>query len=631
MRRSERRRGVKTSRCGPDVDSERAIQCVPGSNTVAVSKIAVELTRRQILQPIETFDDDGPAAKYMKTRRSVSSVEKAGILRVGADENNNKEQRRATSTNVKQVKPVKKPRKLVSNVKPINRDLESQESEHSLEEGGAKAQNHSKENVLKLDIPTDTISDAEEELLSYQKIRELNLKANEDFFASLGLGEAKEALHLSVKKKVQPSQRGLKVQKEPPVPLPRRYSLRIRRIDVTGTLLPEPDPVVEAEAESRLPAGPVPMKNCVYSKSSNVPDDDVSTASSLICQTKAEKMQGTVSRKIFQAALEKVTITERRVAKVVPGRVFSVTWHPSSHSLISVAGDKYGNIGIWDVTSSNARDEDIVRVFRPHISPVSDLFIPPADPHKLYSCSYDASLRCCDFERQVFDEVFSVSEKNDDLFRNFSFINGTSTMLVSQFSGNVSLVDVRTPSTSAEQVYPVSKKSLRTVSVHPTSTHYFITAGVDAKILLWDLRAISSTSPKPIQKLENHTKAISSAYFSPSGHKVLTSSSDDTILIYSVNQGFKLDLTKQMRHNNFTGRWLTKFQPTWHPTVEDVFVSGSMMRPRQIEVFSAEGVLLKALTNENFLGSVCSLNTFHPNETCTLVGANSSGRLHVFM
>ncbi|CAG5134732.1 unnamed protein product [Candidula unifasciata] len=626
----------KTSQCGNNSEIP-----LPVSDTVSSTKPRGRGKRdlaSQALQTIESVGaDDEPAVQSIKTRRSVSAVQTA--VRFSNRTDKNKELRATLTTGER---PNKR-RKLVSNEQSPptpKKEVGLQESERSFSESRAERENESKENILKLYSNSDVREEFDvkeeflekEELLNYQRIRELNVKANEDFFASLGLDEAKEALQLSVKKKIQPSQRGLKIHKEPETPLPRRCSLRIRHKDPIGKPVPEPESVFEEARESRLPPGPVAMKDCVYSKSDvGVTDDYVRVFSTLISQTKPEKMQAPVSRKVFQSALEKVAITERRIAKVVPGRVFSLTWHPSSHTLISVAGDKYGHIGFWDVTSSNIRDQDTVRVFKPHISPVSDLFIPPADPHKLYSCSYDATLRRCDFEREVFDEVFSVAAEKEDLFRNFSFIDATSTMLVSQFSGNVSLVDTRTPSTSAEQVYHVSAKSLRTVSVHPTYPHYFITAGVDAKILLWDLRSISSTSAKPVQKLEHHTKALSCAYFSPTGHKVLSSSSDDTILVYSVGTECKLELIKRMHHNNFTGRWLTKFQPTWHPTVEDVFVSGSMSRPRQIEVFSADGVLLKALKNEDLLGSVCSLNMFHPNRTCTLVGANSSGRLHVFM
>ncbi|KAJ8299090.1 hypothetical protein KUTeg_023150 [Tegillarca granosa] len=62
---------------------------------------------------------------------------------------------------------------------------------------------------------------------------------------------------------------------------------------------------------------------------------------------------------------------------------------------------------------------------------------------------------------------------------------------------------------------------------------------------------------------------------------------------------------------------------------EDLFVSGSMSRPRQIELYGVDGKLIQTFKGDD-LGSVCSLNEIHPTRN-VLVGGNSSGRLHVFM
>jgi hypothetical protein len=35
-------------------------------------------------------------------------------------------------------------------------------------------------------------------------------------------------------------------------------------------------------------------------------------------------------------------------------------------------------------------------------------------------------------------------------------------------------------------------------------------------------------------------------------------------------------------HNNHTGRWLSQFRATWHPKREDMFVVGSVARPRMV-------------------------------------------------
>lgn len=52
--------------------------------------------------------------------------------------------------------------------------------------------------------------------------------------------------------------------------------------------------------------------------------------------------------------------------------------------------------------------------------------------------------------------------------------------------------------------------------------------------------------------------------------------------------------------------------------------------PLQITLFSDEGKKLHSFKDEDYLGSVCSLNALHPTLDL-VVGTNSSGRLHVFM
>jgi hypothetical protein len=42
--------------------------------------------------------------------------------------------------------------------------------------------------------------------------------------------------------------------------------------------------------------------------------------------------------------------------QIVKERAYSLTWHPSPHKLITVAGDKTGNIGLWCIEA--AQDSD---------------------------------------------------------------------------------------------------------------------------------------------------------------------------------------------------------------------------------------------------------------------------------
>jgi len=97
-----------------------------------------------------------------------------------------------------------------------------------------------------------------------------------------------------------------------------------------------------------------------------------------------------------------------------------------------------------------------------------------------------------------------------------------------------------------------------------------------------------------------------------------------------LHHGPRLANFCQVRHNNQTGRWLTPFRATWHPTRENTLLTGSMERPRRMEVWSTDSnhiTLAATLMGEEF-ASVASLVDVHPSGA--VVGANSSGRLHLF-
>ena len=44
-------------------------------------------------------------------------------------------------------------------------------------------------------------------------------------------------------------------------------------------------------------------------------------------------------------------MTQKRVAKVVPERTFSVAIHPTAEKVLVFTGDMWGHLGLWDVVS----------------------------------------------------------------------------------------------------------------------------------------------------------------------------------------------------------------------------------------------------------------------------------------
>uniref|UniRef100_A0A8D0L192 WD repeat-containing protein 76 n=1 Tax=Sphenodon punctatus TaxID=8508 RepID=A0A8D0L192_SPHPU len=321
----------------------------------------------------------------------------------------------------------------------------------------------------------------------------------------------------------------------------------------------------------------------------------------------------------YKAGLNDMVLHEEAVRKVVKNRIYSLAIHPSESRTLVAAGDKSGGIGLWDL---DCPSEAGLCVFMPHSQPVSCMYFSPFHPAHLLSLSHDGTVRCGDVTRAVFEEVFRSEEYS---FSSFDFLAAdASTLLVGAWDGDVAVVDRRTPGTGCELSADMNSRTTRTVHVHPVNRQYFVAAGA-GNVCVYDVRRLKRSGNKPVSSLLGHAKSVASAYFSPvTGSRVVTTTQSLTPLFCSPMAFSPLN-----RHNNNTGRWLTRFRAVWDPKQEDCFVVCSMARPRQIEVFQATGKRVHSFLNEDFLGSVCSINVMHPTKN-VLAGGNSSGRLHVF-
>jgi len=176
-----------------------------------------------------------------------------------------------------------------------------------------------------------------------------------------------------------------------------------------------------------------------------------------------------------------------------------------------------------------------------------------------------------------------------------------------------------------------------TNSLHPNG-HILATAGLEKEVNLWDIRKFnaikSGSNLKPVAT-QRSTKSINSAFFSPSGKNLLTTTMENTLDIISdahLQSGLITKPTHRIRHDNKTGRWLSTFMAQWHPTAtnEEIFVVGSMVKPRRMEFFNgASGEMIRGVEG-NSLTAVVSRCCFHPSTDRLIgLGGNSSGRLTV--
>ncbi|XP_006883264.1 PREDICTED: WD repeat-containing protein 76 [Elephantulus edwardii] len=465
------------------------------------------------------------------------------------------------------------------------------------------------------------------ELSPYERKRLKNISENANFFASLQLSESAARLREIINKR-QPSESKRKKPKKRENETGCRRSMRLLRVDPSGVPLPETptQPTLEADENPLLPPGPLEM----------IPDNQdanevfkgfLQTWSEMSKTSRNNAVKELSSLKSYKNNLCGMVISQDTVCKVTSGSVFSIALHPSETRTLVAAGAKSGQIGFWDLTQHPK--EDGVYIFRPHSQPVSCLYFSPTNPAHILSLSYDGTLRCGDFSRAIFEEVYRNESTS---LSSFDFLaEDASTLVVGHWDGSMSLVDTRTPGTSHEKLTKCSMEKIRTIHVHPVHRQYFITAGL-RDVHIYDARNLSPRARQPLISLTQHTKSIASAYFSPvTGNRVVTTCADCNLRIFDSScVSSRLPLLTTIRHNTNTGRWLTRFRAVWDPKQEDCVIVGSMAYPRRVEIFQETGKCLHSFLDGEYLASVCSINAMHPTRYI-LAGGNSSGKVHVFM
>ncbi|ROJ33191.1 WD repeat-containing protein 76 [Anabarilius grahami] len=438
-----------------------------------------------------------------------------------------------------------------------------------------------------------------EGLSKYELERLENIRQNQAFLNSLKLPQISESL----RPKPKPTQKGLKKEKTETEMLPVRKSLRLqnRGPQTAVSLEISPSTYKSYEKIVKKAPGPIPLDPVNLDEDYRVPEDLLN----LWNEVPLKQDTKSLDLKSYKEVLQKLSVKEGCVVKVVKDRICSAAFHPSSSSLLMAAGDKSGHLGLWKPDAKWG--DDGVLCFEPHSRIITSMAF-SSHPCNLITVSYDGSARSMDLEKAVFEEVY----RSTSVLRSFDFLsNDCSTLLFGDGNGDVVVVDRRTPG-EYESLHAMAANPLRSVHVHPVQQHYFVVAE-SSFVNIYDLRHLKRGNNQAVCELNGHSRSVSSAFFSPlTGNRVLTTCMDNTI-----------------RHNMHTGRWLSKLSAVWDPKHQECFVIGSMDKPRRIQVYHESGRLLHTFRDMDHLTTVCSITAFHPSRN-TLLGGNSSGRLHIF-
>jgi len=527
----------------------------------------------------------------------------------------------------------------------------------------------------------------------YAARREENIRRNQDFLASLGLDGVKTALEDGKPKKSTASKRGVSqkgARKAAPTVTRRSGRVTAERLKVEiedlkkngdSKLLVEKEALLATMQEEKKAASFehfVETEHTMWEQKDrnsepSLPllepynlEDDIreKEAHSLITVLQAAAKESTIKKRPvasfksgsswhvdYTTRLNKLTISEEGVAKVVENRITVNMVHPSTSKLIIAAGDKSGNFGIWDVDNHSKAGVDGVYRYSPFVANMEALACRTWDSSLIYAGSRDGTVRTLDLNKDIFSLSFCAPESIYDVaLHSFCFdthgsIQGA--ILTGRADGQVALVDPRQSTSEYAWLRDVHDTKVNSLQQHPTNEHVVVSvgSGMRGDIIFTDIRKVGKTGKATsLLTLDVgdgnsciHSRSINAAMISPDGLDMISVSQDNTVKLWKLDSKSALPHKQKtkaaavLRHDNHTGRWLSTFHPTFDPKVGSAFVLGSMEKPRRMEVFgpTADKIDRMRVFKDDLLSAVVSRCCFHPILDI-VVGGNSSGRCYVW-
>merc|ERR1712166_59676 len=492
------------------------------------------------------------------------------------------------------------------------------------------------------------------QLCEYELERAEAIRRNKQVLADLGVETALASASMGAEKRKPPT-RGVKRSAPKPPAAPSRQSSRQRgtaaeelyisreskgAIELGG--LPsgmskitfESNPqIVVRERDTRLPEETLTLES-----SAGTEESGTQFLNSLRQLVDKEQDTPAVSKKSMEYAsrMAALTVEEASVCKVVLQRVYGLAVHPSPHAIVVAAGDKEGNLGLWNMDNSGEEDDGVVN-YRPHTSPLNGLQWHPTEQSRLYSTGYDGTGRCLDANKGVLDFVYGIDSSRDTWLQCSDIGSGwaAETLAVGDSSGLGQAVDLRTG--TASWSHQLHDKKINSMHFHP-SQPYLLTGSLDRSTRVWDVRKMSKN---PVVTMID-SRSVNNACWSPTGVGMVSVVQANYLRVWHNCHQLNGEVepenhpsARNVRHDNQTGRYLSVFHARWDPKEDHSFVVGSMCKPRQVEVYSCDWANPKPKCHRvmslqsDWIGSVQSRNAFHPTRD-VLVCANASGRVHVF-
>jgi WD40 repeat protein len=183
---------------------------------------------------------------------------------------------------------------------------------------------------------------------------------------------------------------------------------------------------------------------------------------------------------------------------------------------------------------------------------------------------------------------------------------------------------------------------------------YVLSSGTDGLLKIWDARRLphhtasrSKASPAPLAEAK-HGGSATSAFFAPTGRRVVSTSSDNNVRVWEVKpegalagggsggsaaggegSGPLIEPPLRLAHNNHTGRWLSNFRTLFDPSNDDTLIIGGM--ERTLDLYSISRKAWVARKPHELVTAVPTINAPHPSGSVNAVmSGTASGRMYLW-
>lgn len=355
--------------------------------------------------------------------------------------------------------------------------------------------------------------------------------------------------------------------------------------------------------------------------------------------------------------------------KLVHKRITSLLFHPAQNDRLVFAGDTNGTLGIWAVDESRTEDDPSIMMIKPHGRTISRVIEMPTFPTQIATVSYDGSARLMDIHKQRSFELFSLTNKVEEVLgisdMNIHFSTPQS-IIVSTLEGQMYHHDTRTRGAMIkfQKLLRLHDKKIGGISLNPNRDFQIATASLDRSLKIWDLRNISKSNSRSeiVDGLRSphlygsfsSTLSVSNVDWN-SSNRLVCNGYDNRINIFDLsgNHEFYHDVNRWLKyyvpilegrgkdpsnnirniksidHNCQTGRWVSILKARWQKMPADNFQKFAIANmKRSIDVYGQNGELIANLLSPE-MTAVPAVASFHPTQNW-LIGGTSSGKVFLW-